>query len=126
LQEFKEASKEAHLLDNYLRQVEVSAIAHFFAKKYNQRRKPGVSIRFLESHVVELQLSGGGSSRGALRYNAESLLPEGEFVKFCNNLGNWDLDRADRWLADFCKWDLTPTHSPPKDWFGVSAVMYFF
>ncbi len=103
LQEFKEASKQAHMLDNYLRQAEVSAIAHFLAKEYNQKRKPGVLIRFLASHVVELQLSGDTSSCGSLRYNAESLLPEGEFVKFCNNLGNWDLGHADRWLADFCK-----------------------
>ena len=102
-QEFKEASKEAHLLDNYLRQAEVSAIAQFLAKKYNQKRSPGVRIRFLASHVVELQVSRGASS-GALRYNAESLLPEGEFIKFSNNLGNWDLVRADRWLAEFCRW----------------------
>jgi hypothetical protein len=103
LQEFKEASKEAHLLDNYLRQAEVSAIAQFLAKKYNQKRNPGVRIRFLASHVVELQVSRGTSGGGALRYNAESPLPEGEFVKFSNNLGHWDLDRADRWLAEFCR-----------------------
>jgi hypothetical protein len=116
LQEFKQASASVHSLDNYMRQVEVAAIAHFLANAYNQKRRPAVKIRFLACHVVEYQLSGGA---GARRYNAESPLPAGEFVKFCNNMGYWDLDRADRWLADFSKWDPhthkstlpTPTHT---------------
>ncbi len=99
----------AHSLENYLRQTEVAAIAHFLANTYNQKRRPAVRIRFLACHVVESQLSGGTGSPGTRRYNAEFPLPAGEFVKFCTNMGWWDLDRADRWLADFCKWELMHT-----------------
>ena len=84
-----------------MRQAEVAAISHFLAKEYCRQRRPAKQIKFLPCHVVECKGDGrGGELR---RYNVAAPLPAGEFVKFCNNLGCWDLDRSDRCLADFCK-----------------------
>ena len=105
-QEFKAAAEAAHALENYLRQVEVAAIAQFLAKEYCRQRRPAMKIRFLSCHVAECRLPGvgdAGRAGEARRYNVEPPLPDGEFVKYCNNLGFWDLDRADRCLADFCR-----------------------
>jgi hypothetical protein len=107
LQEFKSSSAKVNSLDNYMRQAEVAAIAHFLAKEYCRLRRPAVSIRFLPCHVAEC--CGAGATR---RYNVESPLPAGEFVKFCNNLGSWDLDLAHPCLADFCKCVIPPRPPP--------------
>jgi hypothetical protein len=107
--EFKKTCKSAEVdRKQYLAQMEVSAIANFLAKEYNNTDRPSncPKIRFLDVIVVETdeKIAGG-------RYCAEELLPtdEGSFTRFSNNTGFWNEDEINQSLLLFTRFTFEKT-----------------
>lgn len=87
MKSFKHVDKGIHDREQYLKQMEVSNIAHFLADQYNvSRGKPThcAVIAFLPICVVEEQAS-SRKNLGERRFGVGPLLPPGEFKKSSNN-----------------------------------------
>jgi len=107
MKSFKHIGEGVNDREQYLKQMEVSAIAHFLAKEYNKSsHKPPhcLGINVLPVIVVE-EVDEKNESSGNRRFCAENLLPTGgsEFTKFSNNTGYWDDDGLDETLLRFTK-----------------------
>jgi len=104
---FKHLGKGVNDRDQYLKQMEVSAIAHFFAIEYNKSSsKPSCcfGIKVLPVIVVE-EVDEKNESTGNRRFCTEHHLPTGgsAFAKYSNNTGYWDEDTLDETLLRFTK-----------------------
>ena len=69
-------------------------------------------IKYVTSPVIEVYVTGSKDSKSAPRaryYFAEDKL-NGEFIKFCNNLGYWNPDHLDEWLLRFVLWTAKVTN----------------
>uniref|UniRef100_A0A7S0F6H6 Alpha-type protein kinase domain-containing protein n=1 Tax=Craspedostauros australis TaxID=1486917 RepID=A0A7S0F6H6_9STRA len=100
----------------YLRQMEVSNIARFLAKEYNNspfRPAHCARIQVLMSCVVEEE-DDANEKDGNRRFCAEEVLPSDgdmDFTKFSNNTGYWDTDNMDETLLRFTKFTHEATNS---------------
>mmetsp|Transcript_33605 Transcript_33605/g.81251 ORF Transcript_33605/g.81251 Transcript_33605/m.81251 type:complete len:280 (+) Transcript_33605:3-842(+) len=112
MKSFKHIGKGVNDRDQYLKQMEVSAIADFLAKKYNEV-KPShcLGIYVLPVIVVE-EVDERNESSGNRRFCTEHLLPTHgtEFTKFSNNTGYWDEDSLNETLLRFTKYTHDATH----------------
>ena len=102
MKSYKHLGKGVNDRDQYLKQMEVSAIAHFLAKEYNKSSfKPSHCLRInvLPVIVVE-EVDEKNESSGNRRFCTEHLLPTGgsEFTKYSNNTGYWDADSLNEML----------------------------
>lgn len=107
MKSFKHIGEGVNDREQYLKQMEVSAIAHFLAKEYNKSsHKPPhcLGINVLPVIVVE-EVDEKNESSGNRRFCAENLLPTGgsEFTKYSNNTGYWDDEGLDETLLRFTK-----------------------
>lgn len=125
MKSFKHIGKGVNDLDQYLKQMEVSAIAHFLAKEYNKSSyKPSHcrGINVLPVIVVE-EVENTNESSGNRRFCTENLLPTNgsEFTKYSNNTGYWDADGLDETLLRFTKYthDITSGYMIVTDLQGV-------
>ena len=125
MKSFKHVGKGVNDRDQYLKQMEVSAIAHFLASEYNKSSsKPPHcrNINVLPVLVVE-EVEETNESSGNRRFCAEYLLPTGEieFTKFSSNTGYWDEDTIDETLLRFTKYthDVTDGYIIVTDLQGV-------
>lgn len=114
MKSFKHLGKGVNDRDQYLKQMEVSAIAHFLAKEYNKSSfKPShcLGINVLPVIVVE-EVDEKNESSGNRRFCTENLLPTGgsEFTKYSNNTGYWDADSLNETLLRFTKYTHDATH----------------
>jgi hypothetical protein len=103
MKSFKHIGTGLNAREQYLKQMEVSTIAHFLARAFNQSsdRPPHCSlIRVLEVCVVEEE-DEDNEKLGNRRFCAEDPLPDGNFEKFSNSTGHWDEDLLDEWLLRF-------------------------
>jgi hypothetical protein len=114
MKSFKYLGKGINDRDQYLKQMEVSAIAHFLAKEYNKSSLkpphcPGINV--LPVLVVE-EVDEKNESSGNRRFCTENLLPTGgsEFTKYSNNTGYWDADSLSETLLRFTKYTHDATH----------------
>ncbi len=108
MKSFKHVRKGVNDRDQYLKQMEASAIAHFLASEYNKSssKHPHCrNINVLPVLVVE-EVDETNESSGNRRFCAEALTPTGEieFTKFSNNTGYWDEDAIDETLLHFTKY----------------------
>jgi len=94
-----------HSRRRYCNAVEESSIAGYLADQWNQRQ-PAASktIQFLPAYVMEMKTKGK-----AEYFCCEQKLPPGEFKKYSNNGGMWDLDIVCKELLDFCKYTFDAT-----------------
>lgn len=96
----------------YLKQMEISNIAHFLAKKYNDsedRPHHCARIKVLRNCVVE-EDDDSKEAHGTRRFCVEDPLPEdASFVKFSNNTGHWDEDHLDETLLRFTQFTYKAT-----------------
>ena len=125
MKSFKYLGRGIHDRDQYLKQMEVSAIAHFLAKEYNKAlAKPShcLGINVLPVIVVE-EVDERNELSGNRRFCAEHLLPSGgtEFTKYSNNTGYWDEDNLNETLLRFTKYtyDITDGYLMVTDLQGV-------
>jgi hypothetical protein len=107
MKSFKHLGKGVNDRDQYLKQMEVSAIAHFLAVEYNKSSsKPSrcFGIKVLPVIVVE-EVDEKNESTGNRRFCTEHHLPTGgsAFAKYSNNTGYWDEDTLDETLLRFTK-----------------------
>jgi|AntAceMinimDraft_12_1070368.scaffolds.fasta_scaffold12380_3 hypothetical protein len=112
--EFKRSGRAHNTLHEYLKQIEVSAIAGFLAKLW--RRKKGtffaLPLSVLPSRVVRVDQSlpcpGGVSIDSTRYYCMEDVLPLEGFKKWSNNTGYWNDDEHHaphvQQLAAFSAW----------------------
>jgi len=111
---FKHLGKRVHDRGQYLKQMEVSAIADFLARAYNESpSKPAhcCNVSVLPVIVVEEE-DEKNETTGNRRFCVEQHLPKGgtEFVKYSNNTGYWDEDVLDETLLRFTKFTHDITH----------------
>jgi len=122
LKSFKHVGKGIHDKEQYIKQMEVSNIAHFLATQYNTTKKPShcASVRFLPVCVVE-ETSSTREHLGERRFCAEPPLPSGNFAKFSSNTGYWAEDLLDETLLCFTRWthDVTEGYLMVTDLQGV-------
>ena len=116
--------------DQYLKQMEVSAIAHFLANKYNSFKPEHCKrVHILPVLVIEEEDETNEHS-GNRRFCAEAPLPSGgtEFVKYSNNTGYWDGDHLDETLLRFTKYshDVTAGYIMVTDLQGVKKGDQFY
>ena len=100
---FKHIGKGLNDRGQYFKQMEVSTIAHFLAEEYNRSKyRPAhcALVRVLQVCVVEEE-DETNEIHGHRRFSSEERLPEGAFVKFNNNTGQWDEDYIDESLLRF-------------------------
>jgi hypothetical protein len=122
MKSFKHLGKGVNDRDQYLKQMEVSAIAHFLAKEYNKSSfKPShcLGINVLPVIVVE-EIDEKNESSGNRRFCTENLLPTGgsEFTKYSNNTGYWDADSLNETLLRFTKY----THDATRGYIIVTDL----
>lgn len=91
LKSFKHVGHGLNDRRQYLKQMEVSTIAHFLARAYNRsplRPAHCALVNVLEVCVVEEETD-ANESQGERRFCAESPLPEGGsvFIEYSNNTG---------------------------------------
>lgn len=110
LKSFKHVGKGVHDREQYLKQMEVSNIAHYLAIQYNSTDKPShcATIHFLPVCVVEEEAN-IREHLGERRFCAEPPLPRGAFRKFSNNTGYWDEEALDESLLRFTDWTYRAT-----------------
>lgn len=111
MKSFKHIGKGIHDREQYLKQMEVSNIAHFLAEEYNKSsEKPShcAQVTFLPVCVVEEE-SSTRESLGERRFCVEPPLPSGKFEKYSNNTGYWDEDALDESLLRFSAWTYKAT-----------------
>jgi len=109
----------------YLRQCTEQVVAQFLSRQFNERKPPGCkSIVFASTFCIELSAASGMPEY----FNAEELLPEGLFQKFCNNAGSWDMSLIDRSLLEFAKYtfDATGGYLMVTDLQGVNTADEFY
>ena len=97
--------------DQYLKQMEVSKVAHFLAEEYNKfKRRPSNCgcIHFLHVCVVEEE-SSTREAIGERRFCVEPPLPSGLFQKYSNNTGYWNDELHDETLLRFTQWTYEST-----------------
>jgi hypothetical protein len=108
---FKHIGKGVNDRDQYLKQMEVSNIAHFLAEEYNKstvRPQQCSTIHFLPVCVVEEEAS-IREKMGERRFCVEPPLPTGTFQQYSNNTGYWNEDILDETLLRFTMWTYTVT-----------------
>jgi len=99
-----------HDRSQYLKQMEVSSVAHFLAVEYNKvRPKHCAPVHFLPVRVVE-EKDDTNEALGERRFCVEPPLPSNDFVKFSSNTGFWDEDYLDESLLRFTMFTHTQTH----------------
>lgn len=103
MKSFKHIGKGLNGLKQYLRQMELSNIAHFLAKEYNKSR-PLIcgAVYILKSCVVEEEEE-VNEERGTRRFCAEEPLPgdHASFTRYSNNTGYWNVDEMHETLLRF-------------------------
>jgi len=102
LKSFKHHGKGVNDRQQYLKQMEVSSIAHFLAREYNEssyRPSHCALIRFLQVCVVEEE-DEANEDKVNRRFCAELPLPTdgSSFTKYSNNTGYWNQDCIDSLL----------------------------
>jgi hypothetical protein len=127
MKSFKHIGKGVNNRDQYLKQMEVSAIANFLASEYNRSSyKPSycLEINVLPVLVVE-EVDETNESSGNRRFCTEHLLPTRgtAFTKFSNNTGYWNADTMDETLLRFTKYthDVTDGYIIVTDLQGVRS-----
>ena len=109
---FKHVGEGVNDRDKYLKQMEVSAIAHFLANQYNAAKPSNCK----NVHVLPVLVIGEEDAKnehsGNRRFCAEAPLPSGGtgFVKYSNNTGYWDGDNLDETLLRFSKYTYEVNH----------------
>lgn len=106
---FKHIGRGVHDLNRYFEQMEISSIACFLARKYNQsplRPSHCATIDFLQVCVIEEESDEISEDKGERRFCAEHVLNtrKSPFTRFSNNLGYWDEDHLDESLLRFTAW----------------------
>lgn len=112
LKSFKFFGMEPNSLKQYLRQMEISTVAHFLAKEYNKVRKLHCEeVHILKVFVVEEEAEVNEKS-GNRRYCAEEPLAKGasDFKKFCSNSGHWNCDELHETLLRFTEFTFQATN----------------
>ncbi len=115
--------------EQYLKQMEVSNIAHYLSGLYNEhyRENHCKLIHFLPVCVVEEEgiLS---EKSGDRRLCVEPPLPDGRFRKFSNNTGYWDDSIIDETLLRFTLWtnEVTKGYLMVTDLQGVEKDGQFY
>ncbi|KAL7578865.1 hypothetical protein ACA910_006842 [Epithemia clementina (nom. ined.)] len=112
LKSYKHVGKGLNDRNQYLKQMEVSTIAHFLACKYNtscERPSHCGMISLLDVCVVEEE-SEDNEKHGDRRFCAEEPLPVGTFTKFSNNTGHWDEDNLHETLLRFTDFTFQATN----------------
>lgn len=110
---FKYVGKGLNDRRQYLKQMEVSTIAHFMAQEYNKspfRPSHCALVNVLQVCVVEEETD-AHEFEGNRRFCAEPYLPEegGAFTKYSNNTGYWNLDVLDETLLRFTEFTYRAT-----------------
>lgn len=105
---FKHVGKGVNDCKQYLKQMEVSTIAHFMASEYNKsssRPAHCARVEILQVFVVEEE-EDVNETAGNRRFCVESPLPgDGAgFTKFSNNIGYWNGDHLDETLLRFTEY----------------------
>lgn len=105
MKSFKHVGKGLNDRQQYLKQMEVSTIAHFLAEEFNNstfRPAHCATVQVLQVCVVEEE-DDTNEIHGHRRFCSEERLPGGgsDFVKFNNNTGQWDEDVIDETLLRF-------------------------
>lgn len=123
MKSFKHVGKDIHDREQYLKQMEVSNIAHFLAKQYNwSKEKPSncAKVQFLPVCLVE-EVSSTRELLGEWRLYAEPPLPTGRFSKFNDSTGYWAEDKLDESLSSFTEYRhrVTKCYQMIKDLQGV-------
>lgn len=119
---FKHVEEGVNNRKQYLKQMEVSNIAHFLACLYDASHRPEncSSIHFLPVCVIE-KVGGTSEISGESRLCVEPPLPKETFQKFSNNTGYWDDTILDESLLRFTLWsrDITEEYLMVTDLQGV-------
>jgi hypothetical protein len=109
---FKHVGKGLNDRSQYLKQMEVSTIAHFLGEQFNEFR-PGHCGRIivLQVCVVEEEDESKEAS-GSRRFCTEEPLPKdgSVFTKFSNNTGHWDEDHLHETLLRFTDYTYKVAH----------------
>ena len=111
LKAYKHLGKGINSREQYFKQMEVSTIACFLAKKYNDTRPSDCApVKFLQVVVVEEE-DASTEEIGCRRFCAEKELPRDgtEFAKYSNNTGHWDEELLDESLVRFTKFTYEAT-----------------
>ena len=117
---FKHVGRGLNDRGQYFKQMEVSTIAHFLAEEYNRSKyRPAhcALVRVLQVCVVEEE-DETNEMHGHRRFSSEERLPEGAFVKFNNNTGQWDEDYIDESLLRFSDY----THQMTRGYLMVADL----
>eukprot|EP00956_Cyclotella_meneghiniana_P035022 scaffold110397_cov72-Cyclotella_meneghiniana.AAC.4 len=130
MKSFKHFGAGVNDRDQYLKQMEVSAIAHFLANQYNSSKPAHCKkVHVLPVLVIEEE-DEKNEHTGNRRFCAEAPLPSGgtEFIKYSNNTGYWDGDHLDETLLRFTKYthDVTGGYIIVTDLQGVQKKDQFY
>jgi len=113
LKAYKHLGKGVNSRAQYFKQMEVSTIACYLAKKYNEEAPSHCAkIQFLPVAVVEEEDT-SMEEIGLRRFCAEEQLPTDgtAFTKYSNNSGHWDDELLDESLLRFTKFTFLVTHT---------------
>jgi hypothetical protein len=132
MKSFKHIGKGLNDRQQYLKQMEVSNIAHFLANSYNKssyRPSHCAEIRFLQVCVVEEE-DESKEVHGNRRFCVEEPLPVGasSFVKYSNNTGFWNDEELDESLLRFTDYtfEVTNEYLVVTDLQGIREGNTFF
>jgi hypothetical protein len=114
LKTFKYRGQGINSISSYLKQMEVSAIAHFLAEQYNKshlRPKHCATIHVLQTFVAE-EIELINEEDGNRRFCAEEPLPtDGSvFTKYSDNTGHWNMEHLDESLLRFVEYTYLVSH----------------
>ena len=112
LKSYKHVGKGLNDRTQYLKQMEVSTVAHFLARQFNassDRPSHCGHIRVLQACVVE-EKSEDNEKCGDRRFCAEEPLPDGVFTKFSNNTGYWNDEELHETLLRFTDFTFLATN----------------
>lgn len=129
---FKHVGAGLNDRSQYLKQMEVSTIAHFLASEYNKSSYRPLhcgTIQVLQVCVVEEEHE-TNEKEGSRRFCAEEPLPTDgtPFLKFSNNTGHWDEDHLHETLLRFTNfsYNLTKGYLMVADLQGVIKEGHFW
>ncbi|KAL3798707.1 hypothetical protein HJC23_004458 [Cyclotella cryptica] len=130
MKSFKHVGVGVNDRDQYLKQMEVSAIAHFLANEYNSFKPSHCKMVHVLPVLVIEEEDETNETSGNRRFCAEAPLPSGgtEFTKYSNNTGYWDGDHLDETLLRFTKYtyEVTSGYIIVTDLQGVQKGNQFY
>jgi hypothetical protein len=111
MKSFKHVGKGLNDRSQYLKQMEVSTIAHFLGEQFNEFRPSRCGRIFVLQVCVVEEEDESKEASGSRRFCTEEPLPQGSsaFTKFSNNTGYWDEDHLHETLLRFTEYTYTVT-----------------